>query len=95
MRSWPSRDLGGGKAAFHPGTLSRQNLGSRFTSSPKRRRSFPAALAAAPSAIVAIVELQVLRRERMPVAAGSRDTARRPMCIPEQLKGICEAHDTS
>jgi hypothetical protein len=39
--------------------------------------------------------LQVLRRERMPVAAGIRYTMRSPVHLSEQLEGIGEAHDAS
>lgn len=88
-----------GHLALFPPTqiLSRmvQILGSRFTSSPKGRRALPAALAAAPSAVIPIVEAQILRRERMPVAAGGRRTTRTPLGKPEQLERIGKAHNIS
>jgi hypothetical protein len=85
------------ESAFSQATLScmDQNLRSRFMPSTKGGRAPTAALAAAPSTVVPIVEVQVLWRERVPVAADSRYRTRGPPGIPEQLEGIGEAHDPS
>jgi hypothetical protein len=72
-----------------------QDLGNRFTSTSKGRRPLTATLPATPAAVVLIGELEVRRREQMPISARERYATSSPERVPERLKGIGEAHDPS
>ena len=69
-------------------------LGCSLLPLAERGGAFATALAAAPAALP-VVHLQVLRRERVPLAAGVGYTAVGRKRVSEQIKGIVEAHDTS
>jgi hypothetical protein len=69
-------------------------LRCRFLPRPKRGGAFATTLPATPAALP-IVHLQVLRRERMPLAARVGYTGFSRERVSEQLKGAAEAHDTS
>ena len=71
-----------------------QDLGNRFTPASKGRRTLTAALPTAPAAVILIGDLEVLRREQMPIAARERCATSNPARVPEQLKGIGEAHES-
>jgi hypothetical protein len=69
-------------------------LRCRFLPRPKRGGALATTLPATPAALP-IVHLQVLRRERMPLAARIRYARFGLERVSEQHKGVAEAHDTS
>jgi hypothetical protein len=71
-----------------------KDLRRRLVPNPKRGGSLATALPAAP-ATLPVMHLQVLRCERMPLAARVGYTEFGRERVSEHLKGVGEAHDTS